>query len=127
MPRQRAVKVAMTVLLLLGSITIGDIQGFARTRNETIDATAMGTGTQMGGNFGVTVLIYQYSTPADRQVLVDAFMKGQNQGLSSVSLVNCRMTLRTALAGRSTIGCPTQRGPVGPEGWGIRSASSSSA
>lgn len=83
MPRQRAVKIAMTALSLLGLMTIGDLQGFARTRNETIDATAMGTGTQMGGNFGVTVLIYEYSTPADRQVLVDAFMKGQNQGLSS--------------------------------------------
>ena len=81
MQRQRAIKVATTALLLLGLMTIGDIQGFARTRNETIDATAMGTGTQMGANIGVTVLIFQYSTPADRQILMDAFMKGQNQGL----------------------------------------------
>ena len=40
-----------------------------------------GTGTQMGMNIGVTLIIYDFSTQADRQTLVDAFTKGQNQGL----------------------------------------------
>ena len=35
----------------------------------------------MGQNIGITVIIYDFSTAADRQVLVDAFTKGQNQGL----------------------------------------------
>jgi hypothetical protein len=48
---------------------------------ETIDSTAMGTSTQMGRTIGVKVTIYQYSTDEDRQLLVDAFKKGQNQGL----------------------------------------------
>jgi hypothetical protein len=48
---------------------------------ETIDSTAMGTSTQMGSIIGVKVTIYQYSTDEDRQLLVDAFKKGQNQGL----------------------------------------------
>jgi hypothetical protein len=48
---------------------------------ETIDSTAMGTSTQMGRTVGVKVTIYQYSTDEDRQLLVDAFKKGQNQGL----------------------------------------------
>jgi hypothetical protein len=48
---------------------------------ETIDSTAMGTSTQMGRTIGVKVTIYQYSTDADRQLLVDAFKKGQNKGL----------------------------------------------
>ena len=52
-----------------------------RVKNETIEATAMGTGTQLGANFGVTLEIYEFSTPEDRQVLVQAFEKGQNQGL----------------------------------------------
>lgn len=52
-----------------------------RVKDETLEATAMGTGTQLGQNFGVSVEIYEYSTPAERQVLVDAFAKGQNQGL----------------------------------------------
>jgi len=52
-----------------------------RVKDETIEATAVGTGTQMGQSIGVSVEIYDYSTPEDRQVLVDAFSKGQNQGL----------------------------------------------
>jgi hypothetical protein len=53
----------------------------ARDRNETIDAQAFGTGTQMGQNIGVTLNIQEFSTPADRTILVQAFEKGQNQGL----------------------------------------------
>jgi hypothetical protein len=52
-----------------------------RDKYETIEATAMGTGTQLGQNAGISVEIYEFSTPEDRQVLVDAFNKGQNQGL----------------------------------------------
>jgi hypothetical protein len=48
---------------------------------ETIDARAMGTSTQMGQNVGVKVIITRFSTPQDRQVLVDAFKKGQSAGL----------------------------------------------
>lgn len=48
---------------------------------ETIDATARGTSTQMGQMGPVKLIINNFSTPEDRQVLVDAFTKGQNQGL----------------------------------------------
>jgi hypothetical protein len=57
------------------------VPGFARDKNETIDATAWGTGTQLGKNIGITLIIYQYSTPEDRSILVEAFQKGSNQGL----------------------------------------------
>ena len=50
-------------------------------KNETIGATAMGTGSQMGQVISITVEIYDYSTPQDKQALVEAFSKGQNQGL----------------------------------------------
>jgi hypothetical protein len=50
-------------------------------KNETIEATAMGTGTQMGQMISISMEIYDYSTPADKQILVEAFSKGQNQGL----------------------------------------------
>jgi hypothetical protein len=50
-------------------------------KDETIEATAMGTGSQMGQTIGISVEIYDYSTPEDRQILLDAFTKGQNQGL----------------------------------------------
>jgi hypothetical protein len=48
---------------------------------ETIDATAMGTSTQLGRTVSIKVTINRYSTPEDRQVLVDAFKKGQSRGL----------------------------------------------
>jgi hypothetical protein len=69
------------LLILTGLVTAVAISGLARDKNETIDATAWGTGTQMGASFGVTLIIYQYSTPEDRSVLVEAFKKGSNQGL----------------------------------------------
>ena len=45
------------------------------------DATARGTGTRLGKTFNVKVIMYEFSTPEDKQVLVDAFKKDQNQGL----------------------------------------------
>jgi hypothetical protein len=50
-------------------------------KTETIDATAMGTSTQMGKTVSVKVTIDHFSSPEDRQVLVDAFKKGQSKGL----------------------------------------------
>ena len=67
---------ALSALVLLGSVP-----GFARDKNETIDATAWGTSTQLGRNIGITIIIYQYSTPEDQSILMEAFQKGQNQGL----------------------------------------------
>ena len=55
----------------------------ARDKYETIDAQAFGTGTQLGQNIGVTLNIYEFSTPADRTTLVEAYNKGQNQGLAT--------------------------------------------
>jgi hypothetical protein len=52
-----------------------------KVKDETIEATAMGTGSQMGQMFGISVEIYEYSTPEERQLLLEAFAKGQNQGL----------------------------------------------
>lgn len=74
-------KIAIKSLLLAGALMIGTFPGYARDKYETIDAQAFGTGTQMGQNIGVTLNIYEFSTPADRTILVQAFDKGQNQGL----------------------------------------------
>jgi hypothetical protein len=68
--------IGVVSLLLLGSVA-----GLARDKYETIDATAWGTSTQLGRNVGITLTIYQYSTPEDQEILYDAFQKGQNQGL----------------------------------------------
>ncbi len=68
--------------MLAAALGLGlTVPGFARDKNETIDATAWGTSTQMGHHYDVTITIYDWSTAADRQILVEAFQKGQNQGL----------------------------------------------
>jgi len=69
--------------IVLVTLVAAGRPGFARDKAETIDATAFGTGTQMGQNIGVTLNIYEFSTPADKQVLVQAYQKGQNQGLTN--------------------------------------------
>jgi hypothetical protein len=74
-------KVVFSVALLSSLLIMSCIPGFAREKNETIDATAWGTSTQLGKNIGITIIIYQYSTPQDQDLLVEAFQKGQNQGL----------------------------------------------
>jgi hypothetical protein len=69
-------------VMLVGLLIFASTLAFSRgPKPETIEATAMGTGTQMGQVIGVTLDIYEWSTPEDRQILIDAFTKGQNQGL----------------------------------------------
>ncbi len=65
--------------LLLTAVTLANSQD--ERKIETIDATAMGTSTQLGKTVSVKLIISQFSTEEDRAVLVDAFKKGQNQGL----------------------------------------------
>ena len=69
-------------LLLLALIMMASVPGFGqRGKTETLDATAFGTSTQLGKNFGVKIIIYEFSSPEDRQALLDAFQHGQNDGL----------------------------------------------
>jgi hypothetical protein len=51
------------------------------SKREVFQAQAMGQGTQMGRSFNVTVNIAEYSTPEERQVLVEAFEKAGSEGL----------------------------------------------
>jgi hypothetical protein len=78
---RRSLKLALGSLTIIGLLSVGSTPGLAANKPETIEATAMGTGTQLGANVGITLNIYDYSTQADKQVLVQAFDKGQNQGL----------------------------------------------
>jgi hypothetical protein len=69
-------------VMLIGLLALASTLAFSRgPKAETIEATAMGTGTQLGQVIGVSLEIYEFSTPEDRQILIDAFTKGQNQGL----------------------------------------------
>jgi hypothetical protein len=74
-------KIAISSLMVI-ALLMASTLAFARgPKTETIEASAFGTGTQMGQVIGVSLEIYEYSTPEDRQVLIQAFEKGQNQGL----------------------------------------------
>jgi hypothetical protein len=75
--------IASKCLLVVVIALLATHPGFSRDKYETLEAQAFGTGTQMGQNIGVTLNIYEFSTPADRVTLVQAFEKGQNQGLVS--------------------------------------------
>jgi hypothetical protein len=75
-------KVVVSRLLLIGLLVTASTFAFSRgPKPETIEASAYGTSTQMGQVIGVSLEIYDFSAPEDRQVLIEAFDKGQNQGL----------------------------------------------
>jgi len=77
----RGFTITIKGLLVVGIALLVAHPGFARDKYETIEAQAFGTGTQLGANIGVTLNIYEFSTPANRVTLIQAFEKGQNQGL----------------------------------------------
>ena len=85
------------LLALLLTVAMPAISADDRTA-ETIDATAMGTSTQLGRNAGVKVIINRFSTQEDRQVLVDAFKRGQSQGLVK-ALTDMKPVGRIAITG----------------------------
>ncbi len=66
-------------LLLIGIGTLLHAQ-----ERMTIQATAMGTSTQLGKMFNVTIYIEQFSTPDDRKALIDAFTRSGQEGLVNV-------------------------------------------
>jgi hypothetical protein len=74
-------KFALASLVIIVLLIIGSTPGFCANKSETIDATAMGTSTQMGSQFSITLNIYDYSTQADKQILIEAFRQGKDQGL----------------------------------------------
>jgi hypothetical protein len=74
-------KLTLGSLLITGLLIAGSTLGFSANKPETIEATAMGTSTQMGSQFSITLNIYDYSSQADKQILIDAFQKGGDQGL----------------------------------------------
>ena len=96
MSKRLKMSIAMAAILAMSAVT-----GFARDNTETIDAQAYGTSTQLGKNFTVRLMIYEYSTPADRQILIESFQKGQNNGLAN------------ALEKMKTVGRITMPGTLG--------------
>lgn len=97
--REFSYRGSLLVALLLTAVTLA--LSADNRKVSTIDATAMGTSTQLGKNVSVKVTIYEFSTEEDRKILVDAFKKGQNQGLVN-ALTKMKSVGRIAITG--TIG-----------------------
>jgi len=111
---------AKGVSFLIGLLLIASIPGFGqRGSTETIDATAFGTSTQMGRNFGVKIMIYEFSSPEDRDILVQAFQKGQNDGLVN-SLEKMKSVGRITIPGTLGFDLSFIREIVTPTGRTIR-------
>jgi hypothetical protein len=94
--RKHGFRGALLTALIVSAVTITISADDRKT--ETIDATAMGTSTQLGKNVSVKVTIYEYSTEEDRQILITAFKKGQNQGLLN-TLTKMRAVGHIAITG----------------------------
>jgi len=65
----------------------------------TIQATAMGTSTQLGRVLPVKIIISQLSSPEDRNVLIDAFQRFGHQGMLD-ALTRMTQKGRFSLEGR---------------------------
>jgi len=108
------------ISILIGLLMITSVPGFGqRGSTETIDATAFGTSTQLGRNFGVKIIIYEFSSPEDRDILVQAFQQGQNDGLVN-ALEKMKSVGRIAIPGTLGYDLSFIREIVTPTGRTIR-------
>jgi hypothetical protein len=99
----KILRFASRISLLIGLLMIAIVPGFGqRGTSETIDATAFGASSQLGGNFGVKVIIYEFSSPEERDILVQAFQQGQSDGLVN-ALEKMESVGRITIPG--TLGC----------------------
>ena len=87
----------LTATLLLAAVTLA-LSADSKVKVGTIDATAMGTSTQMGGTFSVKVTIREFSTEEDRAILVEAYKVAQNEGLVN-ALTKMKADGRIAITG----------------------------
>lgn len=73
------VLIRSTLLLLMAIGTMAQAQ-----KRMTIQATAMGTSTQLGKIYNVNIIIEQFSTPEDQKALIAAFKRSGQDGLVNV-------------------------------------------
>ena len=80
--KQKSFMVMSLLVLALLTFAGGTVaQGQKLAKRITIQAQAMGTSTQLGRSYSVTVIINEYSPPGDRSILLEAFQQKGNEGL----------------------------------------------
>jgi hypothetical protein len=87
-------------LVVLGLILLASLTSPAKDepKREEFQAQAMGQGTQMGQTFNVTIHVYEYSTPEERQVLLESFAQGGQRALFN-ALEKMKVKGRLAITG----------------------------
>jgi len=100
---QKIMKISLifTVATIICLVTLVGSRGAAQEDKpirEVYQAEAMGQSTQLGKNFNVTINIERYSTPEERQILIDAFEKAGSKGLFN-ALEKMRSKGRIAITG----------------------------
>lgn len=75
-----------TVILVAAAGLVASVAVIAQegSGRETYQATAMGQGTQMGRLYSVNIILESYSSPEERQALIEAFNRGGNEAMVDV-------------------------------------------
>jgi hypothetical protein len=88
----------VAILCLIAIASFGRAAQEEKPVPEVYQAQAMGQSTQLGQTFNVTINIERYSTPQERQVLVEAFQQAGSEGLFN-ALEKMRSKGRIAITG----------------------------
>lgn len=96
--KHKSLTLSAVMVLLFLIVASGFVLGQNR---QQFQAQAYGQGTQMGRTYGVTIIINEYSTPADQKVLIDAFATKGMEGLTNA--VN-KMSAKGRIAITGTVG-----------------------
>jgi hypothetical protein len=99
---QRLIRMSLAgVMAIAGLAALASFDSAAQeeqTVREVYQAQAMGQNSQFGQTFNVTINIERYSTPEERQVLVEAFGQAGSNGLFN-ALEKMRSKGRIAITG----------------------------
>jgi hypothetical protein len=112
--------VALTAVAIVCILSVSGIRGVAQDEHalhEIYQAEAIGQNTQAGQTFNVTVHIEEYSTPEERQILVDAFNKSGSKGLYNAL---DKMSARGHIAITGTLGYDIKYARKEPAGDGFK-------
>jgi hypothetical protein len=71
----------VATLCLIAIASFGLAAQEEKPLREVYQAQAMGQSTQLGQTFNVTINIERYSTPEERQILIEAFQQAGSEGL----------------------------------------------
>jgi hypothetical protein len=77
-------RLAIAVAAVMSLVSLSGAGGSAKdkSKRETFQAVAMGQSTQLGRTFSVNIVVEEYSTAEDQQILFEAFDSKGMEGLS---------------------------------------------